>query len=146
MIGDAMNHLPTNRMLIFNRQNITKALSIGIMLMGIVHIVATYTPLIVGKLALLPEGVSDAFTYFSLMCGALLILGGGVTYTLSSKIAEYPFVQKTYMLALAIMNVDGILAVCYMRHNPCAWIIFTLTMGLMFASVTSVRDPDLKKH
>lgn len=131
-------------MLIFNRTTIIKTLSIGVMLMGFVHIVATFTPLIADKLTLLPENTQWALTYFSLMCGALLVLGGGVTYTLSGKIAEYPFVQKTYMLALAIMNVDGILAVCYMRHNPCAWIIFALTMGLMFASVTSVRDIDLK--
>lgn len=125
---------------------IKKALSIGIMFMGFTHIAATFTPLIADKLALLPEGVSDAFIYFSLMCGALLVLGGGVTYSLSGKIKEYAFTYKPYMLALAIMNVDGILAVCYMRHNPCAWIIFALTMGLMFASVTSVRNPDITKH
>lgn len=130
-------------MMRLNRQNITTALSIGIMLMGAIHIAATFTPLIADKLALLPEGASDAFTYFSLMCGALLILGGGVTYTLSEKIAEYPFVQKPYTLALAILNASGVLAICYMRHNPCAWIIFALTMGLMFVSVTSVRDPDI---
>lgn len=127
-------------MLIFNRLNITKALSIGIMLMGFVHIAATFTPLIADKLAMLPEGAQDAFTYFSLMCGALLILGGGVTFSLAGKVAEYAFARLPYSLALAIMNVDGILAVCYMRHNPCAWIIFALTMGLMLASVTRVRD------
>lgn len=119
-----------------NRQNLTKALSIGIMLMGLVHIVATFTPLIANKLSLLPDSAQGAFTYFSLMCGALLLLGGGVTYTLSGKIAEYAFAQKPYMLALAILNTDGILAICYMCHNPCAWIIFALTIGLMCASVT----------
>ena len=121
---------------------IAKALSIGIVLMGIVHIAATFTPLIIGKLALLPESTQDAFIYFSLMCGALLILGGGVTYTLSGKIAEYAFVRAPFVLALAILNADGILAVCYMHSNPCAWIILALTMGLMFASVTSVSDTD----
>ncbi len=85
------------------------------MLMGLVHIAATFTPLIADKLALLPDSAQDAFTYFSLMCGALLILGGGVTYTLSGKIREYAFVQKPYILALAILNIDGILAVCYMQ-------------------------------
>lgn len=124
----------------FNRQNITKALSIGIMLMGVVHIAATFTPLIADKLALLPEGAQDAFTYFSLMCGALLILGGSVTFSLSGKISEYDFVQKPYMLALAILNFDGILAVCYMQGNPFAWIIFALTMGLLFANVTRAQN------
>lgn len=115
----------------FNKQ---KTLSTGIILMGIVHIAATFTPLIADKLALLSEDTQDVFTYFSLMCGALLILGGGVTYTLSGKTSKYAFTYKPYMLALAILNADGILAVCYMRHNPCAWIIFALTMGLMFTS------------
>lgn len=119
-------------MMELSRQNITKALSIGIMLMGVVHIAATFTPLIADKLALLPDGAQDAFTY----CGALLILGGGVTFSLSGKIAEYNFVQKPYMLVLAILNIDGILAVCYMQGNPFAWIIFALTMGLLFANVT----------
>lgn len=118
---------------------ITKVLSIGIMLMGLVHIAATFTPLIAGKLALLPDSAQDAFTYFSLMCGALLILGGGVTYTLSGKIREYAFVQKTYMLALAILNIDGILAVCYMQGNPFAWIIFAMVIGLIPANVTRFR-------
>ena len=114
--------------------------------MGAIHIVATFTPLIIDKLALLPDSAQDAFTYFSLMCGALFVLGGGVAYTLSGKIAEHEFVRKPYMLALAILNADGVLAVCYMRHNPCAWIIFALTMGLMIVNVTSVRDPDITKR
>ena len=127
-------------MMKLSRQNIIKTLSIGIMLMGVVHIAATFTPLIADKLALLQEGAQDAFTYFSLMCGALLILGGGVTLSLSGKIAEYNFVQKPYMLALAILNIDGILAVCYMQGNPFAWIIFALTMGLLFANVTKAKN------
>ena len=118
----------------------TKALSIGVVLMGFTHIAATFTPVIAGKLALLPDGAQDAFMYFSLMCGALLVLGGGVTYFLSGKIAKYDFVKKPYMLALAVLNVDGILAVCYMPHNPFAWVIFSLTMGMMLVNVTGVRD------
>lgn len=118
-----------------NRQNITKTLSVGIMLMGFVHIAATFTPIIADKLAMLPSETQDAFTYFSLMCGALLILGGSITFTLSEKIAEYTFIRRPYILALAILNIDGVLAICYMRHNPCAWIIFALTMCLLFVNV-----------
>ena len=122
-------------MIQLNRNKITKTLSIGIMLMGIVHIAATFTPLIAGKLTLLPEGAQDAFLYFSLMCGALLILGGGVTYTLSGKMADYAFVRKPYILALAILGMDGVLAVCCMPHNPCAWMIFVLVMGLVLTKL-----------
>ena len=67
---------------------IIRVLSIGIMLMGLVHIVATFTPLIASKLAILPDSAQGAFTYFSLMCGALLVLGGVVTFTLSGRVTE----------------------------------------------------------
>lgn len=66
-------------MIRFSKQNITKALSIGVVLMGFIHIAATFTPLIADMLTGLPDSAQEAFTYFSLMCGALLILGGGVT-------------------------------------------------------------------
>lgn len=118
-----------------NRQNIAKTLSAGIMLMGIVHIAATFTPVIADKLAMLPAETQGAFTYFSIMCGALLILGGDIIFTLSEKVAEATFVRKPYILALAILNIDGVLAICYMRHNPCAWIIFALTMCLLLVNV-----------
>lgn len=118
-----------------NRQIIAKTLSIGIMLMGVVHIAATFTPIIAGKLVHLPEATQGAFMYFSLMCGALLVLGGGVTYTLSGKVAEYTFVRKPYILTLAILGMNGILAVCCMPHNPCAWMIFVLVMGLVLTKL-----------
>ena len=121
-----------------SKQIIIKALSIGVVLMGFTHIAATFSPLIADKLALLPDGAQDAFLYFSLMCGALLVLGGGVTYFLSGKIAEYDFVRKPYILALSILNVDGILAVFYMPHNPFAWVIFSLTICLMLVNLTRV--------
>lgn len=107
----------------------------SIVLMGIVHEIATFTPLIADKLALLPDGTQDAFRYFSIMCGALLILGGGIIFLLADKIAEYDFVRKPYMLTLFIVSVAGILAICYMRHNPFAWIIYALTMLLLFVNV-----------
>lgn len=110
------------------------------MLMGFVHIAATFTPLIAGKLALLSKGAQDAFIYFSLMCGALLVLGGSITFSLADKVAEYHFVRKPYLLTLTFMNADGILAVCFMPHNPFAWTIFVLTMGLLFVNVTNLRN------
>ncbi|MCQ2237727.1 MAG: hypothetical protein MJZ73_00640 [Bacteroidaceae bacterium] len=121
-------------MIRFNRQNITKVLSMGVILMGIVHVIATFTPMIADKLAMLPEGTQGAFTYFSLMCGALLVLGGGVLYSLSGKTAEYPFVRTPFLLALVISCLDGLLAVYFMPHNPFARTIFALVMGLILAN------------
>lgn len=122
-----------------HRTYIAKLLSVGIMFMGGVHMAATFTPMIADKLTLLPKSVQDAFTYFSLMCGALLVLGGGVTLGFTGKITEYPFVRKPYMLALAILVIDGVLAVCYMPHNPFAWVIFALVMGQMLINGINVH-------
>lgn len=116
-----------------------RIIAILIVMMGIIHLAATFTPVIGGKLALLPDGAQGAFTYFSLMCGALLVLGGCVLFTLSGKIADYPFTRVPYMLTLVIMSIDGALAVCYMHHNPFAWVIFVLTMGLLYVSLTHRR-------
>lgn len=58
-----------------------------------------------------------------------------IAKTLSEKVAEAPFVREPYILALAILNIDGVLAICYMRHNPCAWIIFALTMCVLLVNV-----------
>ena len=107
-----------------------KILSAGVMLMGVVHDAATFTPLISGKLALLEDGAKNAFTYFSLMCGILLILGGAFVYVLSDKLTEHTFLRKPFNLALFALVLDGILAVSYMTHNPFAWIVFVLTIAL----------------
>lgn len=109
---------------------IIRVFSIGIMLMGLIHIIATFTPLIADKLAMLPDASKGAFTYFSLMCGALLILSGGIIYSLSGKTAEFAFVRKQCLFTLAFLDIDALLAVCYMPYNPCAWIIFALAIGL----------------
>lgn len=114
---------------------IIRVLSIGIMLMGLVHIVATFTPLIASKLAILPDSAQGAFTYLSLMCGALLVLGGVVTFTLSGRVTEYAFVRVPYALTLATLFIDGMLAAYYMPLNPFAWIIFALVIGLILANV-----------
>lgn len=106
------------------------------MLMGLVHVAATFTPLIADKLALLPEGAQGAFTYFSLMCGALLVLGGGITLALADKVVEYTFVRKPYILDISVLTIAGILAAYFMPHNPFTWAIFALTMGLMVVNAT----------
>ncbi|MBQ0080119.1 MAG: hypothetical protein KBS95_01020 [Alistipes sp.] len=90
--------------------------------------------MIADKIALLPVGAQKAFTYFSLMCGTLLVLGGSMTLTLSSKVAEYPFIRKPFIITITILIIAGLFAVVYMPHNPFAWIIFVLVIGLKFAT------------
>ena len=55
-----------------------KLLAIGVIVMGFIHIAATFSPMIADKFAPLSEGMQRACIYFSLMCGAMLILGGSI--------------------------------------------------------------------
>ena len=116
-----------------------KFLSACVMIMGVVHQTATFLPVISDKLALLPESAQGAFLCFSLMCGAMLILSGGVIFILSGKIKEYQFAKKTYLLALVLLVADGSLSISCMSRNPFAWVIFALAVALLFVSVNLLR-------
>ena len=108
-----------------------KLLAIGVVVMGFVHIAATFSPMIVDKLAPLSEGMQRACIYFSLMCGAMLILGGSIVHMLCGNAKEHRFLRTPLLLTYIILVVDGILAVCFMPHNPCAWVIFVLSILLL---------------
>lgn len=110
---------------------ITRALAIGLVAMGVVHIVATFLPVIAGKLEPLAESGRLAFTYMSLMCGMLLVLGGSVVAMLADKVREHAFLRRPYLLTLLLLALDGVLAACMMPHNPCAWVILALSLPLL---------------
>lgn len=103
--------------------------------MGIVHCAATFSPVIAGKLAPLDASAQTAFLYMSLMCGALLILGGFLAFSLASKIREYSFLRKPFLFTLILLAVDGILAACCMPRNPCAWAVLVLTIPLLAINI-----------
>ena len=117
------------------KNKITKGLSIGVIAMGIVHCAATFSPVIAGKLATLDAGAQNAFLYMSLMCGAMLILGGFTTFTIVNKVCEYSFLRKPFLFTLILLAVDGILAAYCMPHNPCAWAILVLTVPLLAINI-----------
>jgi len=110
---------------------ITKALAYGLMAMGVVHIIATFTPVIAGKLEPLNESGRLAFTYMSLMCGMMLVLGGSVVSMLADRVKEYKFLRRPYIFTILLLAIDGILAACMMPHNPCAWVILVLALPLL---------------
>jgi len=110
---------------------ITKGLSYGLIAMGVVHIIATFTPVIAGKLEPLNESGRLAFTYMSLMCGMMLVLGGSVVSMLADRVKEYKFLRRLYIFTILLLAIDGILAACMMPHNPCAWVILVLALPLL---------------
>ena len=108
-----------------------KLLSIGIALMGLVHVIATFTPVIAGKLGALDESARRAFIYMSLMCGALLVVGGVLSCLLAGQVKKHPFLRPPCFLVVSALAMDGVLAAIMMPHNPCAWVVLALGLPLL---------------
>lgn len=94
------------------------------------HIIATFTPVIAGKLSALNESASQSFIYMSLMCGSLLVLGGMLSYLLVEELKDHSFLRLPYLLIVSALAIDGALAAIMMPHNPCAWLILALSLPL----------------
>lgn len=75
------------------KHRFTKATAIGVIAMGIIHIIATFTPLITSGFDVFAIGKQHAITYFSLMCGTLLIFGGVMAFLLNDKVKKHSFLQ-----------------------------------------------------
>lgn len=105
---------------------IIKILSILVALMGVVHIGATFSPLISGKLVHLEVGTYHAMIYMSLMCGLLLVVLGGYIAWAIDKVTNNPILKPTLQVSSVLLLIDGIAAVCFMPHNPFAWTICVL--------------------
>ena len=100
--------------------------AIGVALMGVIHTIATFTPLIQSGLECLPRQEHNAVLYFSLICGISLILSGLLFFLLITKIKQYPFLLPCLAIIAAFVFIDGILAVSFMPAMPSAWIVLVL--------------------
>ena len=109
-------------------------IAMAVATMGVVHIAATFTPLINGGLEVLSPAKQQAMTYLSLMCGMLLIVCGLLVAMLHSKVKEHPFLRRPYLLILGVLWIDGIAAVAFMPHNPFAWLVFIFVGSLVITS------------
>lgn len=103
-----------------------RGISIVILILGIIHEVATFTPFIQEGLVCLSPGYLDSITYFSLMCGAFLILNGLLLFILLRKLVQYPFLYTPILIIGIFLSINGILSVYYMSDNPFAWMVFIL--------------------
>ena len=113
--------------------------AMAIATMGVIHIVATFTPLINGGLEVLSPAKQQAMTYMSLMCGMLLIVCGLLIVMLHKKVKEHPFLLRPYMLIYGALSVDGISAVAFMPHNPFAWLVLILVGSLVILTTYCKR-------
>ena len=74
--------------------NYVRMIAMAIATMGVIHIAATFTPLINGGLEVLSSAKQQAMTYMSLMCGMLLIVCGSLVAILHNKVKEHPFLHR----------------------------------------------------
>lgn len=115
-----------------------RIISILIAVMGLIHIGATFSPLISGKLAILDAGTQHAMIYMSLMCGLLLVTLGSYAVLAIGKQTDFPILKPTIRIAYTLLLIDGVSAICFMPHNPFAWAIATLcTIGFVLIFFTN---------
>lgn len=110
---------------------ISNYIAISILIMGIIHNIATFTPLIQDGLEGLSKSNLHAMTYMSLMCGTSLILSGLLLIILLKKVEQYRFLNSTILLISYFVLVNGIAAVAYMFDNPFAWVILVLGISMV---------------
>ena len=116
-----------------------RIIAMAVATMGIIHIAATFTPLINGGLKVLSPAKQQAMTYMSLMCGMLLIVCGLLIVMLHKKVKEHPFLLRPYMLIYGALSIDGISAVAFMPHNPFAWLVLILVGSLVILTTYCKR-------
>lgn len=117
--------------------SIGKSLAIAIALLGIIHNVATFTPLIRDGLDCLSRNELRLITYMSLMCGTALIVSGLVLFALLNKFYDYPILSTPILFAGGFSFLSGVLSVIYMTYSPFAWLnlllgtaVFIITLRL----------------
>jgi hypothetical protein len=110
---------------------ISKSFAIATLGLGIIHVIATYTPVIqdaemIGSLQ--PDSLK-VYVFFSLFCGGFLILGGLISWMLLKKLAQFQFLILPILTISVFCAVEGILSVVYMFDNPFAWVTLLLEVG-----------------
>ena len=115
--------------------NSGKILAIAILILGVIHDVATFTPLIKGELSCLSPANLNAMLYMSLICGTSLILSGILIYMLLKKVKEFVFLTTIILIIAIFLAINGMLAVLFMLDNPFAWITLILNLSLLVISV-----------
>ena len=109
-----------------------KILAIAILILGIIHDIATFTPLIKGVLTCLPSGDLNAMIYMSLICGSSFILSGLILVLLLKKVEQFAFLLSPILLIGVFLAISGFLSIVYMFDNPFAWIALLLNICMFF--------------
>ena len=114
---------------------IGKILSIAISILGIIHDIATFTPLVNSGLGCLSPADFNAVIYMSLMCGTSLILSGVILYLLLKKVEEFYLLALPILLIGVFLALSGVMSVVYMFDNPFAWLSLILNLSLFLITI-----------
>ncbi len=111
---------------------IGRPIAMAVLVLGIIHNVATFTPLITEGLACLDQINLKAMTYMSLMCGTSLILSGALLLAMLKKTAPINQFRVPILIVGVFLAINGILAVVYMPENPFALLALILCMAMFY--------------
>lgn len=115
-----------------------KIMALIILIFGIIHDIATFTPIMRGGMECLSDGHMRVVIFNSLVCGTSLILSGAVILILLGKLERYLFVRLPVLITGLFLLGCGILALLSMPANPFAWGIFMSTL-IMFGIILLLR-------
>ncbi|MBN1415262.1 MAG: hypothetical protein JW973_09195 [Bacteroidales bacterium] len=131
--------MKTNRLI-----SIGKVVAVAILILGIIHDVATYMPLIRGGLSCLSPGTLKAMTYMSLICGTFFIVNGILILVMIRIVESYVILTIPILIISTFLLVAGVLSVVYMYHNPFAWVAFILNTSVFIIALV-LRQKVIKK-
>ena len=116
-----------------------KILAIAVLVLGIIHDIATFTPLLQYGLSCLTTLDLNAVIYMSLVCGTSLVLSGLLIYVQLGKIEAYPFLASSIMILGIFLALTGVFSVFFMFQNPFAWIALILNVSI-FVVINRIRQ------
>jgi hypothetical protein len=115
--------------------NIGKLIAVAIAILGAIHNIATFTPIIQSGLSCLPINEFKFVLYVNLMCGSSLIVSGIVLVMLLKHIENYTFlVAPTFFLGIFLF-LSGISLLIFSDNifdNPFACIGLLLNLGMFW--------------
>lgn len=115
----------------------SKLISIGkiityiLIALGVIHDIATFTPLIREGLVCLSKPDLDAMTYMSLICGTSLILCGILCVMLLTKVEKFIWLSSPLLVIGIFLCLNGVLSIFYMYDNPFAWMTFLSSTSML---------------
>jgi len=119
--------------------SIGKALAIAVLILGIIHDIATFTPIIKYGLTCLDILNLNAVIYMSLVCGTSLILSGLLIYIQLAKIQENTVLVFPTLIIGIFLAITGIFSIVFMFNNPFAWIALVLNISI-FTVILKIRN------